>query len=702
MIRALFSDIRKHPITNIAVVVFSFISCFLISLGFSSFSELFTRIDRSMEQGKVPHFLQMHSGELSVSEIGQFADECNGLLSWQVQGYLNLDNSAFLVDGKPFITSSDDNGLSVQGSCMDYMLSLDGDVLHPEKGEIYVSDFYMDKVSEGSTIELYGHEFTVMGFMKDAQMGSSLSSSKRFLVSQEDYDNLLAHGKQEYLIEFRGQDPSCAQALSQAYSASGLPSNGPAVTWNLIKLMNALGEGMMIALIIISGLLAMGISLAALRFIILITMERDSKRLALMNCIGYSKRDLKYTYLLKYLALSFLGVLISFAFQAGWLSFLVHLAILLVLVFSHFMVLGNIVRLETVSLLREEQRSGNSRKTFALVSVLMAFVYMLSFIPNSVSSTLSDKDFVTSMGIGKAHVRIDAKTADPMAILDCLAKMEEVTDYALYQTYKANVTGNENLSSLLVEVGEHNSFPVSYSKGRAPEKENEIAVSTLTGLKIGDLLTLNGHGYEVVGVYGDITNGGITSKATSVQSQTPMWSIIYLNSSDITKTVNTLSEAFPEAKTKPISEYVKDLYGKTIAEIGKASRIALGASALIVFTLVLLMLSLTVERSRRAIVVKKAIGYGNREIRSDLARKLLFSAIAGLGAGIVVSYLVSPLILSLFLGKLGAGKIAFSASPVFSIIVLPVLLLGVCALAFPLGTSNVNRIRAIEIKGGEF
>lgn len=66
-------------------------------------------------------------------------------------------------------------------------------------------------------------------------MNSMLSSSKRFLVNPSDYEKAAGLGKEEYLIEFRlkeGTDPS---AFSNAYTAAGLPANGPAITYPLIK-----------------------------------------------------------------------------------------------------------------------------------------------------------------------------------------------------------------------------------------------------------------------------------------------------------------------------------------------------------------------------------------------------------------------------------------------------------------------------------
>lgn len=702
MFDQMLKEMKRHIVSNVAVVLFTFISTFLISMGVLSFSELFGRIDRTMEEGKVPHFLQMHSGEVDEDEIREFAEKTSAVSDYQIQLFLNIDNGAFLVDGKPFITSSDDNGLTVQGTVMDFLLREDGTIPRPKNGEIYVPDYYSDKVSVGDTLTVKGRDFSVVGYIKDAQMGSSLSSSKRFLVSQSDMDEMMEYGKKEYIIEFRGEDTSSAKPISSAYSATTLPSNGPAVTWSLIRLMNALGEGMMIALIILSGLIAMAISLLALRYIILITLERDGRRSAFLNAIGYSKKEMKRRYLMKYGSFSLLGAALSFVLLPGVLSLLVHAVILMVVLLFYSLVLGRMSRMDTVSLLREEGRNENGRKGFILIVFLIAFVYLLSFIPKSVSTTLSDKDFVSSMGIGKADIRMDMKTENRDKVDEALGAMESITSYAIYDTYRLNASYFGEETTLLLESGDHSAFPVTYSSGRAPKENGEMAVSELTGLRLGDTIYIENKEYRVVGVYGDITNGGITTKVSSTFDGTPMWSIAYINSNDKEETVSSLSSLFPSARTKTIDTYVKELYGKTIEEIKKASVAALAASAAILFTLALLMLSLKIERERRSLTLKKASGFSEGELLWSMAKSLLMSLAAGVALGAVLSYIVTPILLSAFLGTLGAGRISFSHSPLYSFFILPLIVAATCALAFPLGTGGVKRIKAIEIKGGEY
>ena len=92
----------------------------------------------------------------------------------------------------------------------------------------------------GDPAFICGRPFSVAGFIRDSQMNSTLASSKRFVISEEDYSQLVTFGNVEYLIEFRLHDLSGLSAFETAYSAAGLPANGPALTWPLFQMISGI------------------------------------------------------------------------------------------------------------------------------------------------------------------------------------------------------------------------------------------------------------------------------------------------------------------------------------------------------------------------------------------------------------------------------------------------------------------------------
>lgn len=76
------------------------------------------------------------------------------------------------------------------------------------------------------------------------------------------------------------------------------------------------------------------------------------------------------------------------------------------------------------------------------------------------------------------------------------------------------------LEKLRVTFGDYSAFPITYSKGRAPQEEAEIALSVLNAedleQNVGDELVVIVDGTEkhlkVCGIYSDVTNGGRTAQ----------------------------------------------------------------------------------------------------------------------------------------------------------------------------------------------
>lgn len=109
-------------------------------------------------------------------------------------------------------------------------------------------------------------------------MNASLSSSKRFIVNQKDYQALEKHGSVEYLIEYRVKDTEKISALETAYLKAELPANGLALTDTLFRMMNALSDGVMIAVILLVSLLMLAVAFLCIRFTLLSKLKTITQR----------------------------------------------------------------------------------------------------------------------------------------------------------------------------------------------------------------------------------------------------------------------------------------------------------------------------------------------------------------------------------------------------------------------------------------
>ena len=226
-----------------------------------------------------------------------------------------MDGTRIRLGEHSLANSVQDNGFSMQSQKFDYLLDLDGNIIKPAIGELYVPVSYMrdgtTKVGDQAVIS--GKEFIVAGFLRDSQMNSTLSSSKRFLVHEHDYAEIKSLGSMEYLIEFRLKDPSEIGSFETAYASAGLEANGPTVTYKLFKMMNALSDGLMIAVILLVSALVVAIALMCIRFTLLAKIEDDYREIGVMKAIGPRVSDIKKMYLAKYAAIAAAGCMLGFA-----------------------------------------------------------------------------------------------------------------------------------------------------------------------------------------------------------------------------------------------------------------------------------------------------------------------------------------------------------------------------------------------------
>lgn len=425
---------------------------------------------------------------------------------------------------------------------------------------------------------------------------------------------------EEYLIEFQLRDTADLNDFETAYTDAGLPANGPAITRPLVRTMNALSDGTMIFVIFLVSIAALLISMLCIRFILSLQMERDRKEVGMLKALGIGKREIRRIYLAKYLFFSVcaavMGTLAAFMLKpplekqirelygapAG--GFVVGAIALSAVFFTEGILLFSVNRtlkktdqisaLEAVYPAKDKGKNVQGRQYFLIGAVAAACTF-LALVPQNLYSTISAPGFVTYMGIGEGEVRMDVRqTGDIDGVTEqialCLEQDTRVEKYAVLRTssYMA-VMDNGKKINLSVETGDHEIFPVSYSEGEAPKREKEIALSSLNakelGLSVGDGLRLltdkDGTDYTVCGIYSDITNGGKTAKAYSIDGAgTAVWSVIYVSLKESYTGEPTVKEQTADrsgVKEPSAGEQTKDRSGAKESSVGEQTTDRSGA-----------------------------------------------------------------------------------------------------------------------------
>lgn len=744
--RLLKNDILNHKLLSAATVIFMAASTLLMVLSIGLFTSLLGSVSGLMETAKTPDYLQMHSGTIDEIKLEEFAGSREEIAEWQICTFLNLDNSTIKLAGSSLEGNTQDNGLALQGESFDYLLDMENGMPSVGQGQVFVPVCYKSiyDLNIGDEMTIGNEKLTIAGFLRDSQMNSMMASSKRFLVCQEDYDRLKAKGSQEYLIEYLLAEDADLDAFGTDYGKAGLPNNGPAITKGLIKLMNALSDGIMILVIFLGGIAILLVSLLCLGFITSLGVERDKKEVGMLKALGFKNKSIRRIYMSKYLA--FGGVSLAIGLAGGLAladpmgealrqlyggetlggatlaasvigALMVQLVILL---YIRRIIKKNDKFTPLEAMQRERgQRKKSGRGQMVIISVVVAICMMLSIIPQNIYTTLSSPDFVTYMGIGKAQLRMDVRQSENIDMLtsqitEKLDNDEEVTNYITLKTVACQGTAKGKSFSLLVETGNHETFPVSYAEGRAPKGENEIALSVLQaedlGVSLGDIIQFEREGSTekatVCGLYSDITNGGKTAKMAHLPKlyagEKPMWSVIYLSLKEGAIDQDQWAVSYKDmgADIVDIDQYVRATYGPTIKQVKMAKTLALAMAILIAFVVLVLFGRLLIEKERADISLKKAIGFESGSIRKGYIFKVGKPTAIGLILGLALASVLGQSLCGMALSSLGAAAFEFVVSvPAVAIITLVMVLANLLALW--VATREVFNIKAYECLRGK-
>jgi putative ABC transport system permease protein len=572
-LRILRNDILKSKAITLTTVLFVAAAALLVALAAILVVNLTGAIETLMTQGKTPHFMQMHAGELDAARLATFAEGNEDVADFQVVEFLNLDGGQFIFPDGSLASSVQDNGLVVQGEKFDYLLDLDGNLITASDGEIYVPiAYWQDGTARvGDTVTIAGRPFTIAGPLRDSQMQPMLASSKRFLVSHNDFEALRQFGSVEYLIQFRLHDLDGLGAFGTAYTAAGLEANGPAITYPLFRMMNAISDGLMIALILLVSALVIVIAFLCIRFTLLAKIEEDYREIGVMKAIGLRVADIKKIYLTQYIAIaaagSLLGYGLSFVFRDALLAnirlymgesdnavlspLLGILSVGLVfLAISAYVngVLGRFRAISPAEAVRfgvSQEKAGGSghfrlsankwldtnfflgikdvlarKSLYATMLTVLSLATFIIIVPQNLHNTISSNSFITYLGIGQGDLFIGIQQTDAMPekaakITETLKADDSVTKFVALttQTFRVRLA-DDSEEHIKVELGDHSVFPLTYIQGRAPAAENEIALSALNASemekKVGDVITLLMDGRET-----SLTVCGIYSDVTN-------------------------------------------------------------------------------------------------------------------------------------------------------------------------------------------
>ena len=552
------NDIKANKGITATITAFIIVASMLISVAFMVTVTLFGAINNSMLIAKTPHFLQMHSGDIDKVRLNQFADNNALVEQYELMEFLNIEGSDIILGSNSLAGSTQDNGFVTQSSNFDFLLDLNNNIITPKEDELYVPICYMDQTQIGDTAVIAGENFVVTGFLRDSQMNATLASSKRFLVNEVDFEKIKAKGKIEYLIEFRVNDMEELVTFESDYVSAGLENNGPTLTYPMIKIINAISDGLMVGILILIAALVIFIALLCVRFTLLAKIESEIREIGVMKAIGITFKEIKTIYLSKYILLAgvggFFGYVLSFwlkiplteninlymgkadndglsLFMGAVGAFLLFLWVILYVnrLLNKFKKISAVetirggsvesdtAKLNGLSLYKSRFFSINvslgiqdvlKRKKLYLTMLFIVIISsFISIVPQNLYHTISQDSFVTYMGVGQCDIRMDIQQTENISekteeIQKALLADNSVSDHTILTTKSYAIQKDDGRSgNIKIELGNHEKFPVYYSDGKAPSNQSEIALSHMNAdefsKEVGDTMEITIDGKQI-------------------------------------------------------------------------------------------------------------------------------------------------------------------------------------------------------------
>lgn len=340
-LRSARAELRDRPGAQIALAVLLILSATLAATGALTMERLVGGVDRLFEQALPPHVLQMHQGEIDAAALDRFAAEHPEIDSWLLEETLGFDGAAISWEQASTGARGDladdlvDQLFVAQNDAFDFLVDETGAAPHPAAGEVYVPVAAQQRLGlePGDAVRIATesgvHELRVAGAVRDAQMGSSLASATRWLVSQGDLDALAAAGggAPETIVEYRLQDPAASAALLRAYEADpALPKNGQAVTGDMIRLVNAFGDGIVAIALGFASVLLVAIAALDLRFVIRGRLDERVRELGAMKAIGLPERTIARLQITPFVLLALVACVVGGLLSIGATALLVGAA----------------------------------------------------------------------------------------------------------------------------------------------------------------------------------------------------------------------------------------------------------------------------------------------------------------------------------------------------------------------------------------
>jgi putative ABC transport system permease protein len=547
------NDFKRNKVINLTLLLFIIFSASLAVSSVLTAEQTITSISKLYDIAQPPHFVQMHKGEIDQKEIDEFMTGYEDVVYWQTNKMIDVYGESIKIVGKNDIYSlSDlrlDIGLVMQNEERDLLLNSEHEKVIIHEGEVGIPVLLREMygIEIGDQVILTSNdlnkEFVVKEFILDSMMNSTMTSSTRILLSDEDYHMLEGKvGEYEYLIETYFTDLNEASNFQTEYENAGLPQNGQAVTYTIIFILSALTDIVVVFVLLLVSILLIFTSFICIKYTIMAALEEEFAEIGTMKAIGLPFVEIRNLYLYKYRAITLVGVVlgyilallinnvftkhISATFGSMRLSVFTFIVSLVVSFFVYLLmdyyckkVLKKLKKVTVVDALVIGDGFGKEKglikdglhkhkklainylmgiheiffkfRNWMIVFSVVLIAVLMILIPINLLNTFEAPEFITYMGSSLEDILIEVENgmnleSNYVTVKEVLDSDTEIQNYYEYRRISVQTIDLENeLMNLHIDSGSNSGNELQYLSGTAPKGDNEIAISYLNANKIG-------------------------------------------------------------------------------------------------------------------------------------------------------------------------------------------------------------------------
>lgn len=764
--RLLKADLARGAVVALTLAGLIALAATLMSASTALIVNTVSATNRLYERAKVPDLIQMHTDEVTdPQKIADWVATRDDITDYEIMKTLPAPRQSLWIAGVNQADSYHEPAFVTAPERIDLLLDENGNPIKLSPGQIALPIHYsitnQAKVGDLVTVDTGERkiDLEITGFIRDAQMNAAMVPSKRLVAHPRDFASLDDQiDESEYLIEFTVADFARPRTVADEYKAAGLPSTGIQIDSSMLQLMNALSTMIIAAVALIVAFMLMLVSMLALRYTVLAAIEADLTQIAVLKAIGAPQNQIRRLYLLKYFALAVVGSVIGYI--AGWplaamlgapttlymgnppttiwsivLPIIIIVLLVMTIIGFTWITLKRVGRISAIEALRSGTSGGLGKKrrlwkltkarrlplqqwlgareslrsTNKLLLGVLALCTFTMALPTAVTNTLENPTFATYLGSGASDLRIDVRTGtqELSTVEQVVSADDRISRHNTILRRNYEMKNSEGQwESVLIDIGDHNVFPMKYLSGEAPDADNEISLSYSqaedVGAKVGDTVTTRTTSEDknltVTGIYQDITNNGHTAKAIFDDGTPALWQIIYADLTDPaqeTAVTSDLSKQLPGTQVTAMSTYASQFFGATTSQLRLISGMAVAIALGLAFLISVLFAVLVVSRERAQIGVLKALGCTKRSIAGQYFTRFGILTLVGLGLGLLLVFILGEPAIGLVLASRGAPHVELLPKLWLVALVMPLALVltvtGAVSLALKrLGTITLH------------